>query len=174
MGSFHLGYFVQPKAGAFLGRVKSLLLEEQAGGRGREDPEESFSMEVLEPVRCLPGRAEAEVWSVARALLLYLFWGSACSACRAGSCTLCSYYRHLCFLSVFSMPLALQGPLVSVEVHALHIYLPESFLHSCANPTCSLPLWVDTIPVWCVFHLLTVCLCTGIVLCSTLHVVFTR
>lgn len=83
-------------------------------------------MEVLEPVR-LPGRLEAEVRSVARALLLHLFWGSACSAFRAESCTLCSYCRHLCFLSVFSMPLALQGPLVSVEVHALHIYLPESF-----------------------------------------------
>lgn len=50
----------------------------------------------------------------------------------------------------FSLPLVLKGPLVSVEVHAsANMYLPASFLTSFANPTCSLALWVDAIPVWC-------------------------
>jgi len=87
-------------------------------------------MDVLEP-REAPGRPEAEAQAVA-----------------SGSCTLCSDCKLLCSWPASSMPLARQGPWVSVEVHSsADVYLPTSFLLSYTNPTCNLLLWVDAIPV---------------------------
>lgn len=90
-------------------------------------------MEVLEPMRCLPCSSEV-VHSQHTGL------GPVASVVTASISVLCQFSPCSC-LSKASL---------SLEVHAsANIHLPASFLQSCANPPCSLPLWVDAIPVWC-------------------------